>query len=79
MVRASETYGYPSGKAMQHRKSERHPKGCPLEKVCVAGFSAHALWDEIPIRNHAATVVQSMVGFSRCKVAAYGFQNKDRD
>lgn len=49
MVRASETYGYPSGKAMQHRKSERHPKGWPLEKVCVAGFSAHALWDEIPI------------------------------
>jgi len=41
-----------------------------LEKVCVAGFSAHALWDEIPIRNHAATVVQSMVRFSRCKVAA---------
>lgn len=43
----------------------------------MAGFSAHALWDEIPIRNHAATVVQSMVRFSRCKVAAYGFQNKD--
>lgn len=43
MVRASETYGYPLGKAMQHRKSEWHPKGWKLEKVYVVGFSAYAL------------------------------------
>jgi len=70
MVRASETYGYPVVKAMQHRKSKRHPKGWKLEKACVAGFSAYARWDEISTRNHAETVVQSMVRFSRCKVAA---------
>jgi len=33
MVRASETYGYPLVKAMQHRKSRRHPKGGKLEKI----------------------------------------------
>ena len=69
MVRASETYGYPLVKAMQHRKSKRHPKGCKLEKECADGFSAHALWNEMSTRNHAETVVQSMVRFSRCKVA----------
>jgi len=70
MVRASETYGYPLVKAMQHRKSRRHPKGWKLEKARAAGFSARALWNEMSTRNHAETVVQSMVRFSRCKVAA---------
>ena len=58
MVRASETYGYPLGKAMQHRKSERHPKGCPLEKECVAGISEHALGDRIASSMGAARVVR---------------------
>ena len=83
MVRASETYGYPLGKAMQHRKSEWHPKGWKLEKVYVVGFSAYALWNEILMRNHMITVIQNVVRFSRCKVAAEGFQwsidHKDRD
>ncbi len=69
MVRASETYGYPLGKLCSIVRVDDIRKGDPWKSVC-GWFSAHALWDEIPIRNHAATVVQSMVRFSRCKVAA---------
>ena len=49
MVRASETYGYPLVKAMQHRERERRPKGRTLEKAHVAGFSACAPRDAMPV------------------------------
>ena len=48
----------------------RYSKEGELEKVCAAGFSAHVRWNEMSIWNHAKTVIQSMIGFSRCKVAA---------
>lgn len=70
MVRVSETYGYPSVKAMQHRKRERPTKVGKLEKACRAGFSLYARQNEISVWVHAATVIQSMGRFSRCKVAA---------
>ena len=50
-----------------------------MEKVCGAGFSPCIRQDEMLGWSHAETVVQSMARFSRCKVAAYGLQIKDRD
>lgn len=70
MVRVSETYGYPLVKAMQHRKNDRPAKVGKLEKAYRAGFSLYVRQDEISVRVHAVTVIQSMSRFSRCKVAA---------